>query len=195
MPALPALLAHAGGTDESLSVVMLVGAVWIGWVARSRLKGQGFERVPRWGAWSLVALAAVLVITSTFLPRMLVGPKLVAGSTPTASASGSRIASTATLSFVKPKDGATVSGNELEVVLDLQGGQIVDTTTQAVTPDTGHIHLSIDGSLVSMTYGTVQVLEIGDLAPGTHTVEAEFVAADHLPFDPRVTATLTFEKR
>ncbi|MGE5225898.1 MAG: hypothetical protein ACM3OO_03385 [Planctomycetaceae bacterium] len=195
MPAVPALLAHAGGADESLSVVMLVGAVWVGWIARSRLKGQGFDRLPRWGAWSLVGIAAALVIGSTFLPRMLLGPTPVAGSTPTASVSGVRIASTATLSFAKPKDGAVVSGKELEAVLDLQGGRIVDATTQAVTPDTGHIHLSIDGSLVSMTYGTVQVLEIGDLAPGAHTVEAEFVAADHVPFDPRVTATLTFVKR
>jgi hypothetical protein len=195
MPAVPALLAHAGGTDESLSVVMLVGAVWVGWVARSRLKGRGFDGLPRWGAWSLVALAAVLVLASTFLPRMLLGPKLVAGSTPTASASGPRLASTATLSFSRPKDGATVSGNGLEVKLDLQGAQVVDATTQAVTPDTGHLHVSIDGALVSMTYGTVQVLEIGALAPGPHTVEAAFVAADHLPFDPPVTATLTFVKR
>ena len=72
MPALPALLAHAGGTDESLSVVMLVGAVWIGWVARTRLKDLGFERVPRLGAWSLAGIAEVLVVTSTFVPRMLV---------------------------------------------------------------------------------------------------------------------------
>jgi hypothetical protein len=192
---IPSLLAHAGGTDESMSVVMLVAAVWIGWIGRSRLKDRGFERLPRWGAWSFLVLAGVLLVTSTFVPRMLVGPRLVAGSTPTVAPSGARLTSTATLSFVRPEDGVTVTGNQLEVVLDLRGGTIVDATTAAVTPDTGHIHLSIDGRLVSMTYGTVQVLDLTHVAPGTHTVEAEFVAANHLPFDPRVIATLTFVKR
>jgi hypothetical protein len=29
-------------------------------------------------------------------------------------------------------------------------------------------------------------------APGPHQIRAEFVAVDHLPFDPRVVATVTF---
>ena len=36
-----------------------------------------------------------------------------------------------------------------------------------------------------MTYGLVQLVDIRGLAPGEHTLEAEFVAADHGPFDPR----------
>jgi hypothetical protein len=83
MPVLPAplaLLAHGGGTDESLSVVMLVGAVWIGWIAYARLRGRGFQRVPRWGAWALAAVAAALVIASTFLPRMLLVQQTFASS-------------------------------------------------------------------------------------------------------------------
>ena len=43
-----------------------------------------------------------------------------------------------------------------------------------------------------MTYGLVQLVDIRDLAPGEHTLQAEFVAADHGPFDPRVIVRTTF---
>jgi hypothetical protein len=43
-----------------------------------------------------------------------------------------------------------------------------------------------------MTYGLVQLVDIRGLAPGEHMLEAEFVAADHAPFDPPVTARATF---
>ena len=33
------------------------------------------------------------------------------------------------------------------------------------------------------------------LSPGVHTVEAEFVASDHLPFANRVVAAVTFSVR
>jgi hypothetical protein len=39
----------------------------------------------------------------------------------------------------------------------------------------------------------VQVVDLRDVSPGPHTLQAEFVAADHAPFDPRVTAAVRFE--
>ena len=109
-----------------------------------------------------------------------------------ATPSGARPASTATLTIVRPTDGQTVSGNQVEVVMTLDGGTIVDTASTTLTPDTGHIHLSLDGKLVSMTYGLVQLVDVSGLSPGQHTLEAEFVAADHGPFDPRVVTQTTF---
>ena len=115
---------------------------------------------------------------------------MVASPTPT----GARPASTASITIQKPAAGEVVHGNQLEVVMTLPGGTIVNTTSTKLTPDTGHIHLLIDDKLLSMTYGLVQVLDLSGIAPGQHTLEAEFVAADHGPFDPPVQASVTFTK-
>ena len=47
-------------------------------------------------------------------------------------------------------------------------------------PNAGHIHVSIDGQLVSMLDGLKW--PVNDLKPGPHSLSAEFVAADHGPF-------------
>ena len=40
--------------------------------------------------------------------------------------------------------------------------------------------MSVDGRIVSMLYGTTQT--VSGLTPGLHTLSAEFVAANHIPF-------------
>ena len=45
-----------------------------------------------------------------------------------------------------------------------------------------------------MSGNTLQVVDLRGLGIGAHTMVAEFVASDHLPFDPPVSATVTFEK-
>ncbi len=123
------------------------------------------------------------------MPRALFPPTTAGQATP----GGVRPSSTATVSFERPAADQRAAGDQLDVVLDLQGGRIVDTSSTTLTPDTGHIHLLVDGSVVSMTYGLVQAVDLRRLEPGEHTLEAEFVAADHGPFDPRVTTTIRFE--
>ena len=182
------LLAHAGGTDETLSLVMLFAGLWVGWIGWSRLRGTGFDRLPRAGAWALIAGALALVVAATFVPRALLGPKNAAVAT------GPRPRSTATLAFAEPQKDVRTSADQMTVRLDLQGGTITAVTSTSVAPDTGHIHLSLDGALVSMSGDTIQVVDLRALAPGSHTLTAEFVAADHLPFDPPVTASVTFVK-
>jgi hypothetical protein len=181
------VIAHAAGTDESLAIVMLFCAIWVGWIGWTRVRDRGFERIPRAGAYGLLGLAAVLVVTSAFVPRALLGPKQ-------ATTTGIRPASTATISFTTPTEHQRLTGSELDVALALEGGTIVQTTTSSIAPDTGHIHLLLDGNLVSMTFGTDQVVDLSDVAPGPHTITAEFVAADHLPFSPPVTASVDFTK-
>jgi hypothetical protein len=74
--------------------------------------------------------------------------------------------------------------------MNLIGARVVQPAQGTLRGDEGHIHVSLDGSLVSMTYGTSQPL--ANLKPGQHTVQAEFVAIDHLPFKNRVIAAVIF---
>lgn len=187
------MLAHQGAVDETLSVVLLFGALWVGWVGWSRLKGKGFPRLPAWAGPALLAVAAALAVTAAVVPRAIFAPSPATSTGTSASDQGPRPSSTAALGFTAPTDGQTVSGDEVEVVLDLQGGRIVEDTSTDLAPDTGHVHLVLDGELVSMTYGLVQVVDLRSVPPGSHTLQAEYVAADHAPFDPRVTAVVRFE--
>lgn len=108
--------------------------------------------------------------------------------TPSVSQSSVRPASTAHIHIVQPADGAVVPAGTLHIAVAITGGQIVPITSTHLTPDTGHVHLYVDNSLMSMNYGTQQDIPV---QPGTFTIKAEFVAVDHAPFNPRVTDQVT----
>jgi hypothetical protein len=177
------VLAHAGGAPEFAASILVGGGVVLGWVGLSRLRGRGFGRLPRWGGIAMIVLAPVAVVASVVVPSAW-----------WPAPGGPRPASTASISFAAPSPGQTIAGEGLLVRIDLEGGTIVDASSTNLSPDTGHVHLFLDGEIVSMTYGLEQDVDVGDLSPGAHRLEAEFVAADHAPFNPRVVATLTFVK-
>ncbi len=130
----------------------------------------------------LLALAILLAAcgpgASSSVPSSSVG-----GSSPSGSAAGARPSSPATVRIGQPSSGQTVTGSSIHVVIDLQGATIVPATTTNLNPTEGHLHLYLDNVLVSMNYGLEQDVPVH---PGTHFVKAEFVAADHAPFAPRV---------
>jgi hypothetical protein len=107
--------------------------------------------------------------------------------TPTA-----RPSSPATVAIVTPSNGEQFPADTtIPVEVDLEGGRIVKQSTKDITPTTGHLHLSVDGKIVSMNYATTNTLK--GVKPGVHVMKVEYVAADHIPFDPRVVAAVTFE--
>lgn len=103
--------------------------------------------------------------------------------TPSPFASGNRPSSPAKIGIVQPSAGASLTGTSVHVALSLEGAQIVSATTTNIRPDQGHVHLYVNNVLVSMNYGLEQDIPVN---PGTYVVKAEFVAADHAPFSPRV---------
>jgi hypothetical protein len=136
-------------------------------------------------------------VLATPLILMLLGacassPSSAAGtSAPTSSPLGPRPASPAVVKILAPKNGATVATGGAILELSLTGATLTSETSQDISPDEGHLHVSVDGKLISMTAGLEQTLP--DLEPGRHLLRVEFVAADHLPFDPRVVTQAVFE--
>ena len=174
------LLAHASFpapvvfTSEGLFLAGMgtsVGAYWVahrrdGTSARVAVIGLGLGAV---GCFSM----------ATVLP-FIIGP-----------GSLSRPTSTGQLAIVSPRPAQIFQGDPatVPVSLSLSDATIVPVTTIHVVPNQGHIHLYLDGSLVTMT-GLEASLSV---RTGTHTLRAEFVASDHGPFRPPLTAEVTFE--
>jgi hypothetical protein len=181
MTALP--LADGGGIDQAVSAGLFVAATALGFVAERRLRRRAFASLPVPAAWVCGGLAAASVFLALWLP-------LVLRPTPRAL----RPTSTARLQILQPADGEVFHGTSQDpapvaVSLRLVGGRIVTTTSTNLRPDQGHIHLFLNGALVSMTYGLHQHFS---LVPGAYRLQAEFVATDHGPFSPRVVATIRF---
>jgi hypothetical protein len=103
---------------------------------------------------------------------------------------GPRPSTSAVLDIASPEAGAVVRGDQVDLVVDLEGATLTDVTSTDLRPDEGHLHVSLDDELVSMTSGLEQVLP--GLAPGEHLLRVEFVANDHFPFEPRVLAAVSF---
>jgi hypothetical protein len=131
---------------------------------------------------------SVLVLTA------LVSLSCSGGGSTNAGGSGQpspRPASPAKVSIVSPTDGQVVHGSTVHVAVDLTGGKIVQATSTNVVPTEGHLHVYLDGAIVGMNFGLTD--DVRNVSPGIHILQVEFVASDHLPFDPRVIAQTTFE--
>lgn len=177
----PRPLGHAGGADETLFTVLLGAALVLGWIGISRLRRRGFPRLPKWAAFGTLPLGALVLAMAFVVPPKL-APKLAAA----------RPASQARVEIVSPREGAVLRGApaSVNVQIVLRGGTLVPFTSPDVNSREGHLHLSLDGSLVSMTEGLEQSLEVPE---GRHQILVTFVAVDHGPFNPPISASVTFE--
>jgi hypothetical protein len=146
---------------------------------------------PRTRRLGTVALAVVVALTVTACSGGDGGDGGSAAETTRAPAVADRPSSPAKLTIEEPRQGQTVEQARPRLVLNLDGGKIVNQTTTRIQGDEGHIHLHVDGKLVDMNYGLRQRLP--QLPPGQHVVQVEFVAADHAPFDPRVLTQAAFQ--
>ncbi|HTJ74215.1 MAG TPA: hypothetical protein VL337_02525 [Acidimicrobiales bacterium] len=178
-PGATAAWAHggAGSSADTVSAVLLTGEFGLmSWFLnlRRREMSPGRKRF----IWVLV-------------PVMLgvLGLALTAGAwAPKTKPSKNRPVTTARLAIVDPTPNE-ITGPDVPLRLELTGGVIVPQSSSRLSPTEGHVHLYVDGKLVSMTYGLSDDLK--NLSPGPHSLRAEFVAADHAPFkNPVVAAVL-----
>jgi hypothetical protein len=151
-----------------------IGATWAAYALRRR---EGSPMAGRVGLW---VLAIGCFGLATVLP-FIIPP----------GASFVRPTSTARLEILWPRPGQVFAGQPatIDVRLRLVGGTIVPLTSTRLAPNQGHIHVSLDGTLASMT-GLSSTITA---PPGAHTLRTEFVAADHAPFRTRILATVAFQ--
>jgi len=175
------VLGHAGAPPAavfaatglfSFALVAFYGAFWL-----FTHPSDPFRRVAS-------VILGVVAITSLGIATVF--PFLL-GATP----SLGRPSTGAQLEILLPRSGEVVHGDpaSVQVQLRLSGGKVIPTTSLHLVPNEGHIHLYLDGSLVSMTSGLEAIVTA---SPGEHELDAEFVAVDHEPFQPRVRAAVTF---
>lgn len=113
------------------------------------------------------------------------------GSAPKRADPEPRPSTNATLQILEPEPNAA-TGRDVVVRFQLNEASLdpPGRLGGALRPDRGHLHLSVDGALVAMPYGLAQ--RVPDLTSGEHTIEAEFVASDHVSFANRVVAAVSF---
>ncbi len=114
-----------------------------------------------------------------------------ASATTAGATTADRPSSTGKLTIEAPRNGQVVNGANLTLKLDLKGAKVVAATTTKIQPDQGHVHVMLDGKLISMNYALSEKLP--KMTAGTHLLQVEFVASDHLPFDPRVLTQAAFQ--
>ncbi|HEY3022560.1 MAG TPA: hypothetical protein VGK11_02880 [Actinomycetota bacterium] len=166
--------------DEGVQSLLFLATLMLAWVGVSRIRDTGFHKLPHAAGWIAIILAGCALVAAFVVPPRL--RPTIAAIRPTTDAH---------LEMLSPRPGQVFRGDPADVPVSLRliGGRLVRFTSSRLVPNEGHVHLILDGRLVSMTSSTIQTLP---LSPGTYQLEAEFVAVDHGPFDPPVTSSVTF---
>ena len=102
-----------------------------------------------------------------------------------------RSSSPARIKITSPRNGEVIHGSSVPLRISLEGARIVKPTTTNIDPRKGHVHVYLDGKIVSMNFALDA--RVNKVTPGTHLLKVEFVASDHLPFDPRILDATSFE--
>lgn len=105
-------------------------------------------------------------------------------SSSSSSSAAARPSSPALVTIVSPQNGAVITGGSIPVLVQVTGATIVQQTSRNISPTQGHVHLFLDNNLTYMSYTLMENLPVPH--PGTYVLRAEFVASDHVPFNPRV---------
>lgn len=93
------------------------------------------------------------------------------------------VASPVKVALLSPKNDEVITASTVHVAVSLSGGTITPEYSTHVSPTVGHLHLYMNGELVSMNYSTDTDLLVDR---GTeYSLYVEWVASDHGSFTPR----------
>jgi hypothetical protein len=85
-----------------------------------------------------------------------------------------------------PKPGEVVpAGEPFRLDVAVLGGKLASNRSAT---DGGHLHVTVDGAVLSMPPTTTP--RVDPLDPGEHEITVEFVNARHFSYEPRVTDTI-----
>jgi len=109
----------------------------------------------------------------------------------TSSDEASAGSSPVTISIDEPEGGGTVpAGEELILSVAIEDGELTNDTS-STDPTQGHLHIYVDGQLVSMPSTRQPPIPGARLPAGEHEITVEFTRADHRSFEPRVLDEIT----
>jgi hypothetical protein len=175
------VLAHAGGHtlgQNSVETLLLLASAGLA-LAAVRVRGVRIFGRPGLASWAVGMLAVAALVLAFVVPSRL-GTKIASV----------RPSTNAEITILSPRPHQMLRGNPaaIRVRLRVTGARIVTQTSTHLSPDKGHVHLYLDGMLAAMAYATSTTIYA---SPGRHRLEAQFVAVDHGPFSPPVTASVT----
>jgi hypothetical protein len=140
----PPLLADGARApvDQGVATFLFLAAVFFGLVGVQRVRGRSFRRLPPQAGWVAVGLAVFALVLAIVLPPII-----------RPDATTARPSSAARIGFLSPRRGEVFRGSPapVPVRLRLVGGRIVPFTSTRLAPNEGHVHLFLDGALVSMS--------------------------------------------
>jgi hypothetical protein len=92
------------------------------------------------------------------------------------------------LEVVSPTEGEVFNSTMVPFEVSVIGGRFAEETTLQNRPGEGHLHIAVDGRIISMTGEASGEIH---LASGTHVLTFDLSANDHSPFCPQVQETRT----
>ncbi len=165
--------------QQGVQTLLLLGCLGLAWAAVRAQDVRIFGR-PRYASRALAFLATAALVLAFVAPSML-GIKIASVRPSTA----------ASITILSPRPQQVLKGNPatVRVRLRLAAARVVSYTSADLVPDRGHIHLYLDGTILATTYGTSTTIYA---YPASHRLTVQFVAVDHGPYSPLVTASVGF---
>lgn len=88
------------------------------------------------------------------------------------------------LTLLSPTDGSIVCGTPLAVVTDVANFTLTNETIEDPPPDTGHMHVYLNGQEVAQT--DTETVYVPEVADGEWQLSLDLASADHSALDPYV---------